>query len=90
MTEPRTSKNNYRNRRERGQCAMCTNPSPDSFRCPECKVKYNAYMREMRFKKSIERDRQLAEREQRLAEIETRIEAEVKELERRFAEQCKD
>jgi hypothetical protein len=71
----KSSRNNYKNRRQRGQCAMCTNPSPNSFRCPDCRVKYNAYTREMRFKKSIER-------EQRLEALELQLEKEVRELEK--------
>lgn len=46
------SKNNYRNRRARGQCATCKQQS-ETFRCNECRTKFNAKLREWRFQRSI-------------------------------------
>jgi t-SNARE complex subunit (syntaxin) len=72
-----TSKNNYRNRRARGQCALCTRQSTKT-RCEECRKKYNAAMREFRFHQSLAR-------EARLEEIERQLAAEVAELDRIIA-----
>lgn len=66
------SKNNYRNRRARGQCARCTKQS-ERFYCDECRERLNARMREWRFRRSMER-------EQRLEELDRQLAAEVREL----------
>jgi methionyl-tRNA synthetase len=68
-----TSKSNYKERRKRGQCATCENPSI-GFRCDSCKEEYNAYNRENR---RVNREA----RERRLAVIDARLSKEVAELE---------
>lgn len=66
------SKNNYKNRRARGQCARCTKQS-ERFYCDECRKRLNTKMREWRLRRSMER-------EQRLEELDRQLAAEVREL----------
>lgn len=42
-----SSNNSYKKRRERGQCAMCKQPS-ERFRCDECRKKANEYNNRVR------------------------------------------
>jgi hypothetical protein len=53
----RESNNNYKNRRLRGQCATCKKQSA-RFRCDECREKFNSYIRDWRFEKSIQKIKQ--------------------------------
>ncbi len=74
------TKNNYKHRRARGQCASCTNQS-ETFRCDECRAKLRAYNktygREYRFRKSMERERRLDEINAQLVAGIARLEEEL-------------
>lgn len=83
------SKNNYQNRKARGQCASCTNPaSENAIRCEACQEKHRQKYRENSIAINARR-RQLAfdrsvEREKRLEVIEKQLEEEVRLLELKF------